>query len=166
MTIFLAFLLRAEGAAGLLIGAVVAAAALGQLLGTSLAARLPESSHRLLGYLALGLPFVACFGAALTGDGPWVVASAGATGMSVSLSKFSLDAALQQHVPLRYLGTAFSRSETALQLFWVLGGAIAVAIPTTAALGFGIATALPVLGVVLAWQLAVRAPSTGGRPPG
>jgi len=165
MTIFLAFLLRAEGAAGLLIGAVVAAAALGQLLGTSLAARLPESSHRMLGYLALGLPFVACFGAALTGDGPWVVASAGATGMSVSLSKFSLDAALQQHVPLRYLGTAFARSETALQLFWVLGGAIAVAIPTTAVLGFGIATALPVLGVVLAWQLAVRAPTTG-RPQG
>ena len=165
MTIFLAFLLRAEGAPGLLIGAVVAAAALGQLLGTSLAAQLPESSHRLLGYLALGLPFVACFGAALTGAGPWVVASAGATGMSLSLSKFSLDAALQQHIPLRYLGTAFARSETSLQLFWVVGGAIAVAIPTIAALGFAIATALPVLGVVLAWQLAVRAP-TLERPQG
>ena len=156
LTIFLAFLLRAEGASGLLIGAVVGAAALGQLFGTSLAARLPESSHRLLGFLSLGLPFVACLGAALTAAAPWVVATAGATGIAVSLSKFSLDAALQEHVPLRYLGTAFARSETALQLSWVVGGAIAVAIPTIAHLGFGLATALPVLGVVLAWRLAER----------
>lgn len=157
LTIFLAFLLRAEGASALLVASVVGAAAVGQLAGTTLAARLPETSSRALTVAALALPFAACLGAALTAAGPWVVAAAGATGVSASLSKFALDAALQQHVPGRSIGTAFARAETALQLAWVVGGAIAVSIPTLSWLGFGVAAALPVLAVVLARQLALRA---------
>ncbi len=156
LTIFLAFLLRSEGASRLLVIAVVGAAAVGQLAGTSLAARLPETSSRLLTVLALAAPLTACLGAAVTGAGPWVVAAAATTGISASLSKFALDAALQQHVPGRSIGTAFARAETGLQLAWVLGGAVAVAIPTRSGLGFGIAAALPALGVLLARQLAVR----------
>lgn len=157
LTIFLAFLLRSEGASGPLVVAVVGAAAVGQLLGTTLAARLPEGTGRVLGVVTLLLPLPACLGAALTADGLWIVATAATTGISVSLSKFALDAALQQHVPARSLGTAFARAETVLQLAWVVGGAVAVSIPTLAGLGFGIAAALPALGVVLARQLAVRA---------
>ena len=157
LTIFLAFLLRSEGASGPLVLAVVGAAAAGQLLGTTLAARLPQRADRLLAGLTLALPFLTCLGAALTAAGPWVVAAAATTGLSVSLSKFALDASLQGHVPARSLGTAFARAETVLQLAWVVGGAVAVAAPTRAGLGFGIAAALPVLGVVLARRLAVRA---------
>ncbi len=157
LTIFLAFLLRAEQASGALVAAVVAAAAVGQLAGTGLAARLPERASRLLGVLALGLPFLTCLLAALLSTSAWVVAAAGATGAAVSLSKFALDAAVQAHVPARSLSTAFARSETALQLAWVLGGALALALPTSATAGFAVAAALPVLGVVLARQLAVRA---------
>jgi MFS family permease len=135
---------------------VVGAAALGQLAGTTLAARLPEGSSRWLAVLALAGPFVACLGAAVTGADPWVVAAAGATGVSVSLSRFGLDAALQEHVTGRSLGTAFARSETALQLAWVLGAGVAVVLPANAALGFGIAAALPPLGLVLARQLVAR----------
>ena len=157
LTIFLAFLLRSEGASGPLVVAVVVAAAVGQLLGTALAARLPETAGRVLGVLTLALPFLACLGAALTADGAWVVATAATTGLSVSLSKFALDAALQEHVPNRSIGTAFARAETVLQLAWVVGGAVAVSIPTTAALGFGLGAALPLLSVVLARQLVLRA---------
>ena len=103
----------------------------------------------------LALPFVSCLLAAVSGAAVWVVAAAGATGVSVSLSKFALDAAVQQHVAPRFISTAFARSETALQLAWVVGGAIAVALPTDAALGFAVAAALPVLGLVLARQLAL-----------
>ena len=156
MTLFLAFLLRAEDASGLLVGAVVAAAAVGQLSGTALAARLPEGAARWLLAVSLLAPFVACLGAAVTADAAWVVATAGATGVAVSLSRFALDAALQAHVPPRALGTAFARSETALQLAWVLGGGVAVAVPTKAALGFGLGAALPVLALVLARWLALR----------
>lgn len=156
LTIFLAFLLRAEGAPAVLVGAIVAAAAIGQLAGTGLAARLPEHRSRLLSLIALLLPFVACLLAAVSGQDLWLVAAAGATGVSVSLSKFALDAAIQQHVPKRSLSNAFSRSETGLQLAWVVGGAVALALPTSTPVGFGVAAALPVLGLVLARQLAVR----------
>lgn len=162
LTIFLAFLLRAEGASGLLVGAVVAAAAVGQLLGTGLAARLPERASRTLAVVALGLPFAACLLAALSSASPWVVAAAGATGVSVSLSKFALDAAVQMHVPSRSISTAFARSETALQLAWVLGGAVALLLPTSTTVGFAVAAGLPVLGLLLARQLAVRAASDDG----
>ena len=161
LTLFLAFLLRAEGAPGLLVGLVVGAAALGQLSGTTLAARLPEGSSRLLSWIALGGPFVACLGAAVAGSDPWVVATAATTGVSVSLSRFALDAALQEHVTSRSLGSAFARSETALQLAWVLGAFVAVCVPTGdpgwRTLGFALATALPPLGLLLARQL----PRTG-----
>jgi hypothetical protein len=164
--IFLAFLLRAEGASGLLVGAVVAAAALGQLAGTAAAARLPERAARPLSLVALGLPFLTCLLAAFTGAPLWVVAAAGAAGVSVSLSKFAIDAALQQHVAGRTLSTAFARSETALQLAWVVGGALALALPTRTAVGFAVAAALPVAGLVLARALAARSdPAQEGDAP-
>jgi len=156
LTVFLAFLLRREDASGLLVAGVLAAAALGQLSGTGLAVRLPESRTTLLGGVALGLPFSACVLAAGWPTGGWVVAAAGATGLAVSLSKFALDAAVQAHVAPRSLSTAFARSETALQLAWVVGGGLALAIPTVAAVGFAAAALLPVLGLVLARWLALR----------
>ena len=156
LTIFLAFLLRAEGASGLLVGAVIGAAAVGQLLGTGLAARLPERASRTLAVVALALPFLACLLAALSEAPAWVVVSAGATGVSVSLSKFALDAAVQRQVPPQSISTAFARSETALQLAWVLGGAVGLLLPTSTTTGFAVAASLPVLGLVLARQLAVR----------
>jgi hypothetical protein len=156
LTIFLAFLLRAEGAPGLLIGAVVGAAAIGQLAGTGAAARLPENRSRLLSVVALALPFGTCLLAALTGAQAWVVAAAGATGVAISLSKFALDAAVQRHVEPRSISTAFSRSETGLQLAWVVGGGLALALPTSETIGFAVAAALPLLGLLLAGELARR----------
>ncbi|HVM27971.1 MAG TPA: MFS transporter [Mycobacteriales bacterium] len=156
LTIFLAFLLRAEGATAPLVAAVVVAAAAGQLGGTAAAARLPESADKALAVLALALPFATCLLAALTGDELWMVAAAGATGVSVSLSRFGLDAAVQKHVPPRAISTAFARSETGLQMSWVIGGGLALAVPTVASAGFGVAAALPVLGVLGARQLALR----------
>jgi hypothetical protein len=169
LTIFLAFLLRAEGASGLLVGSVVAAAAVGQLAGTAGAARLPARAARTLGVAALLLPFVTCVPAALTGAPGWVVAAAGATGVSVSLSKFALDAAVQAHVQPRSISTAFARSETSLQLAWVLGGAIALVLPASARVGFAVAALTPLLALLLARRLALQAvagDATGpdGRP--
>ena len=161
LTLFLAFLLRQEGASVWLVAAVLAAAALGQLSGTGLAARLPESRATLLGWVALALPFATCLLAAIWPSDGFVVAAAGATGVSVSLSKFAIDAAIQSHVAPRCLSSAFARSETSLQLAWVLGGALALAIPTVATAGFAAAALLPVLGLVLARWLAQRPESTG-----
>ena len=157
LTIFLAFLLRADGAAGAVVVAVVVAAAAGQISGTAAAARLPERAGPVLQLLALGLPFVTCLLAALTGSDVWVVAAAGATGVAVSLSRFGVDAAVQKHVAPRAISTAFARCETGLQLSWVVGGGLALVLPTSTSVGFGVAAVLPVLGVLAARQLALRA---------
>ena len=156
LTVFLAFLFRAEDASGLLVGAAIAAAAIGQLLGTLVSARLPERASRLLAVVALVQPFLAAVVAALLPSGLWVVTAVGATGICVSLSKFALDAAVQAHVPARSISGAFARSETGLQLAWVAGAALALALPTSASVGFAVAAGLPVLGVLLARQLALR----------
>jgi hypothetical protein len=84
------------------------------------------------------------------------MAAAGATGVSVSLSRFGVDAAVQKHVAPRAISTAFARCETGLQLAWVVGGGLALVLPTSTAVGFGVAAALPVLGVLAARQLALR----------
>ena len=67
------------------------------------------------------------------------------------------DAALQSHVTSRSLGSAFARSETALQLAWVLGAFVAVCLPAGQAgwqtVGFAVAAALPPLGLLLARRL-------------
>ena len=158
LTVFLAFLFRAEGTSGLVVGAVVAAAAAGQLAGTALGARLPERAARLLAVVALVVPLLTCAAAAVLSAPVWVVAAAGATGVSVSLSKFSIDAAIQSRVPARSISNAFARSETGLQLAWVGGAALALALPTSATVGFAVAAALPLGGLLLARQLALRSP--------
>ena len=45
------------------------------------------------------------------------------------MGKLSLDALIQRDVPERHRTSAFARSETLLQLSWVIGGFIGIAIP-------------------------------------
>ncbi len=149
LTIFLAFLLREQDASTRVIGVVVGAVVAGQLLGTALASRLPARLTRRLTVLALGLPAAGCAVAALLGGSMWAALAAGLTGVSYALSKFALDAALQTHVPTVSTSGAFSRSETGMQLAFAFGGALGVALPSRSALGFGVAAALPLLGVLV-----------------
>jgi hypothetical protein len=167
LTVFLAFLFRTQDTAGAVIAAVLGAAAVGQLAGTALAARLPERSSRVLAVVSLVVPFTTCAVAAALPIPVWLVAAAGATGISVSLSKFALDAAVQAHVPVYSISSAFARSETALQLAWVVGAALALALPTSATVGLAVAAGMPVLGLLLARSLALRVapqPAPADRP--
>jgi hypothetical protein len=52
-------------------------------------------------------------------------------------------------VPESLRASAFARSETMLQLSWVVGGALGIALPPTGWLGFTVAAALLVLAVGL-----------------
>lgn len=148
LTIFLAFLLREQDASTQVVGIVVGAVVAGQLLGTGLASRLPPRLTRRLTVLALGLPAVGCVVAAVLGGPMWAAMAAGLTGVSYALSKFTLDASLQTNVPPVSTSGAFSRSETGMQLAFALGGALAIALPSRAGLGFAIAAVLPLLGVL------------------
>ena len=67
-------------------------------------------------------------------------------GLAQSLAKLSLDSTIQRDVPERVQASAFARSDTSLQLAWVIGGFVGIAMPLMPHLGLGIAT-----GVLVAW---------------
>src|SRR3954469_14702119 len=148
LTIFLAFLLRAHSAPTWDIVLVVGAAAVGQIAGTVGAARIPRLSPRGLTRLSPLLAVLACAAAAVRPDGLLPALAAGVVGLVASTSKFGLDATLQTEVAPESVSSAFARSETALQLAWVLGAAIALLLPATGSLGFAVAAAFAVAGVV------------------
>jgi hypothetical protein len=129
---------------------VMGAAAVGQLVGTVGAARVPRLSARGLTRMSPVLSLLACAAAAARPDGILPAVAAGVTGLVASTSKFGLDASLQTDVPTRSVSSAFARSETALQLAWVLGAGIALVLPASGSAGFAVAAVLSAAGVVLA----------------
>jgi hypothetical protein len=96
---------------------------------------------------------------------PMAALVAGVSAVANALGKISLDAIIQREVPDALRASAFARSETALQLAWVVGGVLAIALPTTGWLGFTVAAALLALAVVLtlAGRHRAGARTTAGR---
>lgn len=87
---------------------------------------------------------------------------------STALAKVSLDASIQDDLPPESIASGFGRTETVLQLAWVLGGALGVLLPTVYRTGF------TVIAIVIAIALAQSAlsyrghsmvPRLGGRRP-
>jgi hypothetical protein len=74
---------------------------------------------------------------------------AGVAAVANALGKVALDAIIQREVPESLRASAFARSETMLQLSWVVGGAVGIALPPIGWLGFTVAAALLVLAVGL-----------------
>ncbi|MEW5532928.1 MFS transporter, partial [Streptomyces virginiae] len=59
-------------------------------------------------------------------SGVFVAVLAATAGFCQALAKLSLDAMIQRDVPEAVRTSAFARSETLLQVAWVLGGAIGI----------------------------------------
>jgi MFS family permease len=133
LTIFMAFTLREppasmgwEGNATILLGLVVGGAGvgntLGTLIGSAASSRRPEAV--VIGVLVLDVAVLAAVGVFLTW---WTAVILGLTvGICQSLGKLSLDALIQRDVPERVRTSMFARSETLLQLGWVLGGLLGI----------------------------------------
>ena len=168
LTMYMAFLLRDhplpgwEGKEAILLGIVIGGAGAGNTIGifaasvlkninpsvTVMAALLADVAIVALGALFYGV-------AALAGLG--LVA-----GLAQSLAKVSLDSTIQGGVPVAVQASAFARSDTTLQLAWVIGGFVGIALPQSARLGLGVGFA-----VLAAWTLFVlssRPRRSRGRP--
>ncbi|MFC5784341.1 MULTISPECIES: MFS transporter [Streptomyces] len=153
---FLAFLLREHpmpgqsAAVSLSIVGISAGAgnALGTAVGAWLKSRAPEIIIVTVVAAVLGVAITATlfFSAALT------ACLAAVAGFAQALSKLSLDALIQRDVPEEVRNSAFARSETLLQMAWVVGGAIGLALPLNGALGLGVAAAIVGTG----WLTTVR----------
>ncbi|WP_329956168.1 MFS transporter [Catenulispora pinistramenti] len=131
LTIFMAFLVRYHPLAGykdlVAIGMIAGAAAVGNAVGTSLGsmlkARAPEGVISAMLALTTGAVLACAFYYSLI----TVLTVAAVAAMSAALAKLSLDALLQRDTLERVRTSAFARSETLMQLAWVVGGGLGIA---------------------------------------
>ncbi len=162
LTMFMAFLLR-ENPIGdwrpeVLLGLVIGAAGLGNTLGIAAASVLKRLNPAMTVALALLADIVMVLVAALFYGVLSLVLLGLTAGLAQSLAKVSLDSTIQRDVPERMQSSAFARSDTTLQLAWVLGGFIGIAMPLIPRLGLGVAC-----GILAAWALLVLATGPGRR---
>ncbi|MBL8932122.1 MAG: MFS transporter [Kineosporiaceae bacterium] len=144
LTLFLAFRLRTDPLPGLsattAVGLVIACAAVGGGIGTAMGALVRRSRPEVVVAALLVVLTLTSTWASLGYGLVAVLAVALAAGLGQSLGKLCLDALIQDEVPDAVRTSAFARSETALQLAWVLGGAFGLALPLSGPWGLGIAT--------------------------
>ncbi|MEU4200971.1 MFS transporter [Streptomyces sp. NPDC045470] len=157
LTFFLAFLLREHPLGGLgpqvSLGLVAVAAGAGNALGTAVGAWLRARAPELIIAVVLGLALAVAVTAAVFYALLAIVvvtAAAATAGFCQALGKLSLDAVIQRDVPESVRTSAFARSETALQLSWVVGGAVGIGLPLNGTVGLAVAAALVATGVALA----------------
>ncbi|SNQ51465.1 conserved membrane hypothetical protein [Frankia canadensis] len=140
LTFYLAFLLRTKGGNNLWLGGLAVAAGVGSGLGVFIGGRLGRRRPEGILMLALVMAAGGCLGAAVTYTRLTSLVAALLASMAGSMGKLALDAIVQRDIPEATRNSAFARSETALQLAWVAGGAIGlVEMPGT--VGFALAAA-------------------------
>ncbi|MCK9893178.1 MFS transporter [Frankia sp. AgB32] len=148
LTFYLAFLLRTKGGNNLWLGGLAVAAGVGSGLGVFVGGRLGRRRPEGILMLALVMAAGGCLGAAVTYTRFTSLVAALLATMAGSMGKLALDAILQRDIPETTRNSAFARSETALQLAWVAGGACGlVELPGSA--GFALAAAAVCLTLVL-----------------
>ena len=129
LTIFAAFLVQATFPGGweatLALGALAVAAGVGSFAGTAAGSRLHAADpDRLVAALrGRGGRRSPCWRRSSTAS-PWPPSSSLVSAVTNALGKVSLDAIIQREVPESLRASAFARSETMLQLAWVVGGAL------------------------------------------
>ncbi|GGX46896.1 MFS transporter [Streptomyces fructofermentans] len=164
---FLAFLLRehplAGASAAVSLGIVGVSAGVGNALGTAVGAALRSRAPELIivtvvaAVLAVAITAAVFFGVVL------VAVLAAFAGFAQALSKLSLDALIQRDVPELVRTSAFARSETLLQMAWVFGGAIGIALPLNGTLGLSVAAAIIAIGWLSTVRGLLGAARQGGR---
>ncbi|MER7537182.1 MFS transporter [Streptomyces sp. NPDC097704] len=153
---FLAFLLREHPLSGqsaaVSLGIVGVAAGTGNACGTAAGSLLRDRGHGpeviIATMISVVLGTAVC--AAVFFGGLMVAVLVAVAGLTQALSKLSLDALIQRDVPELVRTSAFARSETALQMAWVVGGGIGIALPLNGTLGMAVAAGILGVGALLA----------------
>jgi MFS family permease len=166
LTMFMAFLLRDEPFPGwedkpaLLLGLVIGSAGLGSTVGIALGSVLrrirPEVTVVVTLLTVTAVTIVVSLFYAL----PTAVLLGLTAGLCQSLGKLSLDATIQHEIPESTRAGTFARSETLLQLAWVIGGFIGIAMPLVPQVGLGVAAS-----ILVAWSVWVLAGLRDRRTP-
>ncbi|WP_268823087.1 MFS transporter [Yinghuangia soli] len=170
LVMFLGFLVREKPVGDMdgkaLLGAVVVAAAIGNAVGTGLGAWFKSKAPEAIIVGVLTLAGASALAAALFYGLTTVIAVAGVAGLSQALGKLSLDAMIQRDIPEEVRTSAFARTETALQMAWVVGGGVGIVLPLNGTLGMGLAAAVLLLTLLLAGRRLTTRRTRPTRSPG
>ena len=167
LTMFLAFYIEktSHGTdAALSLGGVGLAAGGGGFVGTVAGARLRMGHPHVVVVVCAAVSAAACAGAAIAFSLPVATVAMAVSSAANALGKLSLDAVIQRDVSETLRSSAFARSETFLQLGWVVGAAVALLLPADrGVLGLSVA-AVVLTGSVAFIVLRSRAVALSGRP--
>jgi MFS family permease len=156
LTMFMAFLLRAEPFPGwedrpdMLLGLVIGAVGVGGTIGTVAGSWLRNLRPDIVVLVVLVTDALVAVGAAVFYSLVVAVTLGVTVGLCQQLGKLSLDALIQDEVAEHVRTSVFARSETMLQLSWVLGGGLGIAMPLVPRVGLGVAA-----GLLLVWVFIV-----------
>ena len=172
LTLYPAFVAKSHEASGweqlAILGLIGAAAGVGNFAGNFAAARLKLGRPSMLVVRATVAVTVAALATALTGNLLVAAFATLVTSGCSAVAKAALDASLQDDLPEESRASAFGRSESLLQLAWVMGGAMGVLVYTDLWVGFTAITALLIPGLaqtVVSYRGASLIPGLGGNRP-
>jgi MFS family permease len=173
LTFFLAFLLREQPIASIngavLLGIVVAAAGIGNSLGTVAGNLGKNIAPEKIGLTVLCIDVAMAITTAALYSIITVIALGLVAGFCAQLAKLSYDALVQRDVPEAIRTSVFARSETVFQISWVLGGALGISLPLIPQLGFSIVAVLLcglLIWTAIAWRLRLTRPRQTDEPAG
>ncbi|MEE6175051.1 MFS transporter [Mycobacterium sp. 050134] len=151
-----------------MLGMIGAAAGIGNFAGNFASARLKLGRPAALVVRCTMAVSAVALAGAVAGTLMVVVIATLVTSGSSAIAKASLDASLQNDLPEESRASGFGRSESTLQLAWVLGGALGVMIYTEWWIGFTAVTALLILGLaqtLVSFRGDSLIPGLGGNRP-
>jgi MFS family permease len=167
-----AFVAKARDAGGwaqiAMLGLIGAAAAIGNFAGNFASARLRLGRPSVLVVRCAVAVTAAAIAAAVAGNLMAAAIATLITSGSSAIAKAALDASLQDDLPEESRASAFGRSESTLQLAWVLGGALGVLLNTNWWVGFSVVAAVLILGLaqtVVSFHGDSLIPGLGGNRP-
>ena len=167
-----AFVAKARDANGWvqlgMLGLIGAAAAIGNFAGNFASARLRLGRPAVLVVRCTLAVTVIALAAAVAGSLLMAAVATLVTSGSSAIAKAALDASLQDDLPEESRASAFGRSESTLQLAWVLGGALGVLLYTDLWVGFSVVGSVLILGLaqtVVSFHGDSLIPGLGGNRP-
>ena len=172
LTIYLAFYV--EGTvhgvdAAVQLGAVIGAAGVGNFSGTAIGTKLRITKPQLTIVISVAITAGVCILVAITFNIMFAVIGMYVSAVANALSKIALDSLIQRDVVETLRSSAFARSETFLQLAWVVGAAIGVLLPSDkhhgGAIGFWVAgVIMGAVAVIIALRYRVMSRNTPSQP--
>lgn len=173
LTLYIAFVAKSRTEheplqQALMLGLVGVAAGIGNFAGNAAGARMKLGRPSMMVLRCTIAVTVIAIIAAIADNLLLAAAAALVASGASALAKVSLDASLQHDLPPESIASGFGRSETVLQLSWVVGGTMGVLLPTEYWLGFTVVSVVLTIGLVqtiLTYRGSSLLPGFGGNRP-